>query len=110
LLASRPVSVLQRPPNRRDGGYAAGSHVVALRIGGIPDLVTDGVSGPLVGPGSVDELRGALDRIVTDRALAPRLAGRGRNGVTAFTASTVVPRIEAAYADAVGGPARRAIS
>jgi glycosyltransferase involved in cell wall biosynthesis len=89
---------------------AAGSPLVASRIGGIPDLVTDGVSGLLVEPGSVDELRGALERIITDRALASRLAAGGRDGVTAFTASRVVPRIEAVYADALGGPAVGAIT
>ena len=89
---------------------AAGGPVVGSRIGGIADLVTDGVSGLLVEPGCVAELRGALDRIVTDRALASRLTGGGRSAVTAFTASTVVPRIEAVYANALGGPAFGAIS
>lgn len=89
---------------------AAGSPVVAARIGGIRDFVTGGVRELMVEPGSVAELGGALDRMATDRALAPRLTPGGRNSVTAFTVSTVVRRIEALYADALGGSAVGAIS
>ena len=114
----RAIRATRRAPNRRDRGRgrqqpaatAAGSPEVAARIGGIPDFVTGGVRELMVEPGSVAELGGALDRMATDRALAPRLTPGRRNSVTAFTASTVVRRIEALYAVALGGSAVGAIS
>ena len=51
-----------------------GAAVVAARMGGIPELVTDGVNGSLYDAYSVDELRTTLQQFVDDPALAPRLA------------------------------------
>jgi glycosyltransferase involved in cell wall biosynthesis len=53
--------------------FQHGVAVVAARIGGIPDLVEDGVSGLLYDPFSVDSLAGALARLLHDRALLDRL-------------------------------------
>ena len=55
---------------------ASGTPVVCSRIGGLPEVVEDRVTGLLVEPGDVDGLRDALDQLVHDRALAARL---GRN-------------------------------
>jgi glycosyltransferase involved in cell wall biosynthesis len=52
--------------------------VVASRIGGITDIVEDGVSGLLVAPGDVAALAQALDRLRGDPALARRLGEAGR--------------------------------
>jgi glycosyltransferase involved in cell wall biosynthesis len=43
---------------------AQGVPVVASAVGGIPELVEDGVTGLLVPPGDVDALTGALTRLV----------------------------------------------
>jgi glycosyltransferase involved in cell wall biosynthesis len=48
--------------------------VVGTRVGSIPNLVVDGVSGLLVDPGDTDALADALVRVLSDRALAERLA------------------------------------
>jgi glycosyltransferase involved in cell wall biosynthesis len=53
--------------------FARGRGVVATRVGGIPDLVEDNVSGLLVESGDVKSLADALTQIVTDRELAERL-------------------------------------
>ena len=52
--------------------------VIASRIGGIPDIVEDGVSGLLVPPGDADALAAALRRLGDDPALARRLGEAGR--------------------------------
>ena len=44
--------------------YLAGVPVVAARIGGIPELVEDGVNGLLFEPGDVDDLYRALMRVI----------------------------------------------
>jgi glycosyltransferase involved in cell wall biosynthesis len=55
--------------------------VVATRIAGIPELVTDGQSGLLVAPARADELTDALDRLVEDPHLRARLGRAGREAV-----------------------------
>jgi glycosyltransferase involved in cell wall biosynthesis len=55
-----------------------GTPVIASRIGGIPDIVEDGVSGLLVPPGDADALAAALRRLRDDPALARRLGEAGR--------------------------------
>ncbi|MFV0457795.1 MAG: glycosyltransferase family 4 protein [Actinomycetales bacterium] len=53
---------------------ASGCPVVASRVGGIPHLVTDEVTGLLVTPGDVDELAQACVRMLADGGLRSRLA------------------------------------
>src|SRR5438094_232785 len=55
-----------------------GTPVVASRVGGIPDIVEDGVSGLLVPPGDADALAAAVRRLRDDPALARRLGEAGR--------------------------------
>lgn len=69
-------------PSRSEGlgrvileAFARGRGVVATRVGGIPDLVEDGVSGLLVESGDVDALVDALTQILSDDGLAARLGG-----------------------------------
>ncbi len=59
---------------------AAGRAVVASRVGGIPDLVEDGVTGLLVPPGDAAALAAALESVLKDpgRAEAMGAAGRAR--------------------------------
>lgn len=78
---------------------AAGTPVIASNIGGIPDLVEDGRSGLLVQPGSVDELRSAISRLIEDPALAQRLSDGGRRAARTLSVRSVVPRIEQVYRD-----------
>ena len=52
--------------------------VVASRIGGIPDIVEDGVSGLLVPAGDSAALAAAIGRLIADQGLARRLGDAGR--------------------------------
>jgi glycosyltransferase involved in cell wall biosynthesis len=69
-------------PSRSEGmgrviveAFCRARPVVGTRVGGIPDLVQDGVNGLLVDPGDTEALVGALVRVLGDRALAERLSG-----------------------------------
>ena len=55
--------------------------VVAARMGSIPDVVTDGVSGLLVAPDDPDALAAAVVRLRREEGLAQRLAEGGRRRV-----------------------------
>jgi glycosyltransferase involved in cell wall biosynthesis len=57
---------------------ASGAPVAASRIGGIPEVVEDGVTGYLVPPGDVEALRGRLEDILSDREAASRIGESGR--------------------------------
>jgi glycosyltransferase involved in cell wall biosynthesis len=59
--------------------FLAGVPVVASRIGGIPELVTDGVNGLLFSAGDVDGLARTLARLVNEPALVQKL----RDGIPA---------------------------
>jgi glycosyltransferase involved in cell wall biosynthesis len=60
---------------------ATGLPVVASRLSGIPELVTDGVDGLLVQPGDAAALADALARLADDRPLRERLGAAGRETV-----------------------------
>jgi glycosyltransferase involved in cell wall biosynthesis len=60
---------------------ATGLPVVASRLSGIPELVTDGVDGLLVAPGDAGALADALARLAADPAMRARLGAAGRERV-----------------------------
>ena len=60
---------------------ATGLPVVASRLSGIPELVTDGVDGLLVPPGDDAALADALARLAADPSLRARLGAAGRETV-----------------------------
>ena len=71
-------------PSRSEGlgrvvieAFARGRGVVASRVGGIPDLVRDGVEGLLVDPLDDERSPTRSSSVLSDRALAERLR-RGR--------------------------------
>jgi len=64
--------------------------VVATRVGGIPEVVEDGVNGYLVEPGNVEELAERVDKLIADQALRASMGQAGRNLVEQnFTARPV---------------------
>jgi glycosyltransferase involved in cell wall biosynthesis len=60
---------------------------VASRVGGIPDLVTDGKTGLLVPSGDARALADALVQVLSDRALAERLGTAARIAVEPWLAT-----------------------
>lgn len=78
---------------------AKGRPVVAAGHGGIVDMVDDGVTGRLVPPGDADALARALAELLADPARAAAMGEAGRRKVGAFTASSVVGRIEEVYGE-----------
>ena len=83
---------------------ASGTPVVASRIGGLPEVVEDGVTGFLVEPGNVDELRGRLAELLRDRGLAARLGRNARErAVERFTWEACAERCLETYAELVRG-------
>ncbi|HEV2388036.1 MAG TPA: glycosyltransferase family 4 protein [Candidatus Acidoferrales bacterium] len=85
LMAAAELFVL---PSRHEGlgsvlleAMAAGLPIVATRTGGIPEIVRDGATGLLVPPGDPPALAAAVIRLLSDPALAARLAAGAREFV-----------------------------
>ena len=77
---------------------ALGVPVIASAAGGNPELVVDGESGILVPPREPAAMAAAIRRLLTDPALAARLARAGRERVeTAFSSEIRLDRIESLY-------------
>ena len=81
-------------PSRSEGlgrvvveAFCRGRGVVGSRVGGIPDIVEDGISGVLVEPGDPRALADALVRVLSDRPLAERLGATAHAAVQPWLAT-----------------------
>jgi glycosyltransferase involved in cell wall biosynthesis len=85
-----PLSVLEY--------MEAGLPVVASRVGGLPDMVLDGVTGILVPPGTPGTLADAIGDVLLDPERAREMGERGRERRRAeFDLATVARRLEDLY-------------
>jgi glycogen synthase len=76
--------------------------VVASAVGGILEVVEDGVTGILVEPARPDALAAALRRLLDDPRLARSMGQAGRRRVEErFSWASVAERTERTYADAI---------
>jgi glycosyltransferase involved in cell wall biosynthesis len=76
---------------------AAGRPVVASAVGGLADLVVDGVTGILVPPGDAAALRSAIQQLLADPLLRARMGGEGRKRAAAYSADVAVAAWERVY-------------
>lgn len=79
-----------------------GLPVVASRVGGLPEIVHDGVNGLLVEPRDVAGLQAAIRRLYGEPALRRRLGEAGREFVSAFTPANMAASYLALYEDILG--------
>jgi starch synthase len=78
--------------------------VVASAVGGIPEVVEDGVTGLLVPPARPDDLAAALRLVLDDPARARVMGAAGRKRVEErFSWARVAERTERLYAEAIAG-------
>jgi glycosyltransferase involved in cell wall biosynthesis len=76
---------------------ATGVPCVATSVGGIPEVVTDGIEGVLVEPGHAGELAAALEKVLTDATFARTLATAAQLRARDFDLGRAVVRTEAIY-------------
>jgi glycosyltransferase involved in cell wall biosynthesis len=94
-----PVSVIE--------AMAAARPVVATRVGGVGDLVEDGVTGVLAPPGDAEAIAGAIAALLADADRRQALGEAGRKRVyPAFTTERLVRDMERLYADLLAGEGR----
>ncbi|HET7146257.1 MAG TPA: glycosyltransferase family 4 protein [Gaiellaceae bacterium] len=96
-----PVSVIE--------ALAAGRPVVATRVGGVPDVVTDGVDGFVVGAGDIAALGERLVELARDPALRAEMARNGRERVVGrYAVERLVDDTDRLYRTLLAGRAPQA--
>ena len=77
---------------------SCGVPVVASNVGGLPEVVVDGVTGFLHPPGAVDRMADSATTLLSDPELHRRMSAEGiRLAVERFSAGRIVPQYEALY-------------
>jgi glycosyltransferase involved in cell wall biosynthesis len=85
-----PVSLIE--------AMGAGVPPVVAPVGGIPEVLQDGVSGLFVAPGDRANLERRLKRLLLDRPLAERLGAAARESARLrFAPARVLPRLDEVY-------------
>lgn len=94
-----PVSLVE--------AMACGLCIVSTNVGGIPDLLEDGVDALLVRPGDASAMAAAIRRILREPRLARRLSENARRKAEAFDWTAVLPRWQGLLAWAAAGGKER---
>ena len=81
---------------------ASGVPVIASNVGGVPDLVEDGVTGLLTNPDLPSTMPIALEKILSDKALARRLAeGGSKQALACYHPNVIATRHVEIYREVV---------
>lgn len=84
---------------------SCGVPVIASRVGGLPEVITDGVSGFLHPPDDLSGMADSAVRLLSDDAARDRMAKAARRTVRErFCVSLVVPMYEQYYGEVVARP------
>ena len=80
---------------------AAGRPVVASAVGGLAEVIVDGVTGILVPPGDAVALRSAIQRLLANPTLRARMGGEGRNRAAEYSTTVAVTKWERVYREVI---------
>jgi len=87
-------------------GLAAGVPAVGTAVGGVPEIVRDGVTGFVVPVDDVEAFADRLGRLLTDRGLRARMGAMARESAQAFRGRRVARQTADVYARILGGTPR----
>jgi glycosyltransferase involved in cell wall biosynthesis len=82
---------------------AAGLHVVATEVGGIPEIVQPGVTGELVADGDAAAMADRLIALLGSAALRERMGAAAKEAAAGMTMDVTVDRYFALYERLLGG-------
>ncbi len=99
LFDSFPVVVIE--------AMSAGLPVVATRVGGVPEIVSEGETGSIVPAGDSARLAEAMQRVLSDPLLGSRWGEAGRRRAARFDWSQIMPEYLRLFSDVTGRPGAR---
>jgi glycosyltransferase involved in cell wall biosynthesis len=95
------VSLAEGLPNSVLEYSAAGLPVVATGVGGIPEIIEDGVTGYIVPPKDAGAIVTAISKLLTDREQAAKMGRKGRSRVRQeFSYARLIGQLEEIYSRA----------
>jgi len=78
--------------------------VVVSRVGGLPEVVTDGVEGFLVEPRNIDIMAGRACEILANDTVRKEMGRNGRQtAISRFCSTKIIPQYERYYSRVLGG-------
>ncbi len=81
---------------------ACGVVPVATKVGGVPELITDGEDGYLEAPGDIEAQAGRVTALLEDDSLHYRMAKTGRwNAAERYCPDKIIPQYESYYRDVI---------
>lgn len=105
LLHNADMFVL---PSKHEGSpitiieaMGTGLPVIASNVGGIPDMITDGVDGILIEP-NAQALADAIEKLLTDEALRKTLGENAKESVNRFSSVTMAEEYLKLYTKLIG--------
>ena len=82
--------------------------VIASRVGGLPELIDDGVTGFLSAVGDVDKMADDAARLLTDDEFRRRVGRDAReSAISRYRTELVIPRYLEFYERVIGSPEKR---
>jgi glycosyltransferase involved in cell wall biosynthesis len=108
LAAAFDVAVLaslsEGLPNAVMEAMAAGAPVVATAVGGVPELIEDGVTGFLVPPANPEAMAERIEYALSHASLTGQIAMRGRRFViNRYGMERMVAAVERLYDEIIAG-------
>ena len=75
-----------------------GIPVISTKVGGIPELIEDEVSGFLIKPGDIHALQNRLEQLASDLGMRNRIGSAGKEIIKQrFSKDVVLPKLELLY-------------
>jgi glycosyltransferase involved in cell wall biosynthesis len=93
-----PIAVIE--------AMACGLPIIATRVGGVPEMVSDGVNGILIDPGRPDQIVGALQHLYENPDMRHSMKMNSyKTAFEEFDIEKLVPRLVSIYSKVLTGTA-----
>lgn len=103
------TSLSEGSPNVLLEAMSAGTPVVATAVGGVPEMVSDGVDALLAPRGDRAALAAAALRILDDTELRDKIVEAGRSVLTRYAPRKYLESMVSTFAEAIGEARRRGV-
>lgn len=91
-------SLFEGLPNVLLEAMACGKPVVATSVGGVPEVVENGITGLIVSPNNYRELAQSLKKLLENKSLRMRMGKNGRKRIERwFSSSLMLDRVERSF-------------